>query len=333
LLKQIQGIDTIGIVQLGDDTEYEVYLIAQFTEWLQAAKVVAAGEIEPPPFIASYCNRCDWREHCRGVAQRRNDISLICGMRKTVRASLQEEGITTLDTLAKVQPSQLLHINGVGHKTAQMIVHQARAFVANEAIFLSRPILPEAAVELYFDVESVGFRQEDLRYYLFGWCVRDKQNSTLVYEYELAEEPQQEEEIWQRFLERIEATSGPVFHYTNYEQQTIKNLCRRYGDDPRARHLQERLVDLYPLVKNHVALPLKSYSIKSVAPWLGYNWTGVTQTASDTMIEYLRWRRTGDRTHLNNIVVYNEHDCRAMITVKDWLTDGSIEATQASFFD
>ena len=96
-------------------------------------------------------------------------------------------------------------------------------------------------------------------------------------------------------------------------------LKKRYGDDNRAMRLSDRLVDLLAIINNNLALPLKSYSIKAVAPWLGYHWTGNTQTAADTMIEYALWLRNQNRVHLDNILVYNRHDCRAMVVIKDWL--------------
>ncbi len=330
LLNQIQGVETTGIIQLGDNSQQSVTLTAEFDEWLQRAKVVSGGQVEPRPFIASYCNRCVWHQHCRGIAQRRQDISLISGVTRQVRSALRQEGISTLSDLAKVQPYNLLHIRGVGDKTSRMMVHRARAFLDNEAIHFGNLSLSNWPVEVYFDVESVqvgGFSQENIRYYLFGWCVRHNQSLTFEYEYELAEHPDQEAETWERFLERIDSIAGPVFHYSNYEKQTVNTLCSRYGTNPQAKRLQDRLTDLYPMITGNIALPLQSYSIKAVAPWLGYKWKGVTQTAADTMVEYSRWLKTSERTHLDNIVTYNEHDCRAMVVIKDWLAGFNLQTT------
>lgn len=319
LLHQIQGRSPVGIIQLGDHSQHKIKLEPEFEQWLFRARVIASGYREPSPFIASYCNRCEWRQHCHQLADQGEDLSLLPGIKRQLRTALHQEGIMTLSHLAKIEPNKLLHIKGIGSKTAQTMVYRSKAFLANEAIAFGKPILPQSDLEIYFDVESVGFRQDSIRYYLFGWGIRQGQSPTFEYEYELAEDPEQEAEIWQRFLDRIGYVVGPVFHYSNYEKRTIKTLCQRYGLDPRAEHLQSQLVDLYPLITNNIALPLESYSIKRVAPWLGYNWTGPTQTAAATMIEYSYWLRTGDRTHLSNILTYNEHDCRAMVTIKDWL--------------
>jgi len=322
LLKQIQGIETAGIIQLGDETEHPVHLAPEFDKWLRQAQLVASGQVEPPPFIAAYCNRCEWQAHCRKLAEDHRDISVIHGMSHPVRAVLRQEGISTLHDLATVEPDNLLHLRGVGKKTSRKFVHQARAYLGNEAICFGNFQIPDAPTETYFDVESMqvgGFGQGETRYYLLGWGTRRRGETDFVYEYELAEHPDQEAEIWERFLARIDATEGPVYHYSGYEKSTINQLCQRYGDDNRAMRLSNRLVDLLAIISNNLALPLKSYSIKAVAPWLGYQWTGNTQTAADTMIEYANWLRNQNRVHLDNILVYNKHDCRAMVVIKDWL--------------
>lgn len=265
----------------------------------------------------------NWRHPYRATNSQNQDISLIPGVTQKVRSGLQQEGIRTLSDLAQVNPQHLCHIKGIGSKSSRTMVYRARAFLANKAVSIHEFSLSNWPVELYFDVESVqigGYGQEATRYYLLGWCVRQDQSKTFDFHYELAEHPNHEGEIWQRFLERIDLLPGPVFHYSPYEKQTVKTLCNRYGADPRAQRLLERLTDLYPLIKNNIALPLKSYSIKAVAPWLGYQWTGATQTAEDSMFDYSDWLRTADRTYLDNILTYNEHDCRAMVVIKDWLT-------------
>ena len=72
-------------------------------------------------------------------------------------------------------------------------------------------------------------------------------------------------------------------------------------------------------VDNVVALPLRGYSLKDVAPWLGFAWTGKTQGAEDSMMEYLRWLEDGDSAHLDHIVQYNRDDCYATHRVYAWL--------------
>ena len=64
-------------------------------------------------------------------------------------------------------------------------------------------------------------------------------------------------------------TSGPVLMYTSYEKTVIKGLIDLFPDltEP-LQKIVDRLIDLYPIVKNHYYHPkmLGSWSIKAVLP-------------------------------------------------------------------
>jgi predicted RecB family nuclease len=141
----------------------------------------------------------------------------------------------------------------------------------------------------------------------------------LTFEYDLAHSRADECDMWESFLTRMDALNCPVYHYGGYEKSSIKRLMERYGADSRAYSLLDRLVDLERIVKDSVVLPLKGYSLKDVAPWLGFAWTGKTKGADDSMLEYIYWLGDGDTAHLDHILRYNEDDCYATIAVYNWL--------------
>jgi len=64
-------------------------------------------------------------------------------------------------------------------------------------------------------------------------------------------------------------TKGPVFVYTSYEQRVIDGLAERFPDLADAlQTINNRLVDLYPLAKNHFYHPdmRGSWSLKKLLP-------------------------------------------------------------------
>jgi uncharacterized protein len=73
------------------------------------------------------------------------------------------------------------------------------------------------------------------------------------------------------------------------------------------------------VIKHNVVLPLRGYSLKDVAPWLGFEWGGETQAADDSILEYLTYLESGRQRHLRNVLQYNEDDCRATAHIYDWL--------------
>lgn len=126
--------------------------------------------------------------------------------------------------------------------------------------------------------------------------------------------------MWDSFLQRMDALGGPVYHYGFYERTAISQLMERHSPgDPRALALLDRCIDLHKAIRASFVLPLHSESLKSVAPWLGYQWSGVTQQADDSIVEYVNYLDDGDEHHLQHILHYNEDDVRATLLIRDWL--------------
>lgn len=284
-----------------------------FEDKLEQARELAAGH-EPIPFISSACDNCDWREHCCPLAESARDVSLLPGIKRQVWIGLHERGMGTLRALAEATREQLITIRGIGDKTANQLINRAQAVTSGEAILLEEPDFPDARTEIFFDVESVPL--EGI-YYLMGTLIR--RNHKTTFEYELAEAHEGEEAMWKGFLRRISRTDGPIYHYGHYERTVIDALDKRYGPDDRVKDLHERMIDLSRSLQHCVVLPLTRYSLKDVAGWLGFRWSGTTASADDSIVEYINWLETGRRTHLNNILRYNEDDCKAALKVRDWL--------------
>ncbi len=277
-------------------------------------RTLAAGH-EPKPFISSQCTSCPWREVCLPLAERSRDVSLIPGLRRKVWESLHARGLGRLPDLAAASAEEVARIKGVSKEGAVQIIQQARALAEGRHIVLDHPALPPPTDgEIFFDVESVpleGFT------YLLGTLTRH--GDGYHYTCDLARAPQDEAAMWQSFLQRMDGHTAPVYHYGSFERTTINQLMKRYGKDGRAQALLGRMVDLNKVLKASAVLPLRGYSLKEVAPWLGFRWSGETQAADESMVEYYRWLETGEERHLENIQRYNEDDLRATLRVRDWL--------------
>ncbi len=284
-----------------------------FAEALAHVRMLAGGE-EPRPFLASVCHSCAWHNLCRPLAEESRDVSLIPGLQRRVWSALHARGLGTLNALAAASPESLLDIRGVGDLTARSLVVRARALHSGDAQRIGNPDLPASQPVIFFDVESVP--PEGL-YYLMGTLIRVDDETHFTYE--LAASAEDELRMWESFLARLQATPGPVIHYGNYERTVIQQLDRRYGPNPQAARLLERLVNLQTVLEQTVVLPLSSYSLKQVAPLIGYAWREDPLGGEDSMLAYLAWLEDGNRSHLENILRYNEDDCRATAYIYDWL--------------
>jgi len=273
---------------------------------------------EPEVFISRQrCHLCHWQSHCYGLAQSQKHLSLVPGVTPSRYESLQKLGIQSLSQLAYSAVTPLEDL--LGPALAQQLQRQALALAENRPFRRSntRSIsLPQAPVELYFDIEAEPERNLD---YLLGVLVVEGE-SQRFYGF-LAENPEQEGEIWQTFLALMaQYSAAPIFHFSEYEAETLKRLAKLYpspGLD--LRRLLGRCWDLHQIVTTQAICPVENYSLKSLANWLGFQWRDSAASGDQSVCWYDQWLTTQNYVYLERIVQYNEDDCRATWRLKQWL--------------
>ena len=131
----------------------------------------------------------------------------------------------------------------------------------------------------------------------------------------------QKQLIWQQFLNLVnQYPQAPIYHFCAYEVDTVKNLGKLYRTPhSQIRPILSRFIDIYEQLIQSVALPIDSYALKAIARWLGFAWREQEANGAKCIYWYDKWLETGDRSLLTIIQDYNEDDCRATRTVKDWL--------------
>ncbi len=301
-------------------------------DWIQTLESPQAPEV----FISRQrCSLCRWFTQCYAIAKSEQHLSLLPGVTPSRYIQLQALNFVSVESLAKASPSELEILEGFDSKSAQQLVLQAQSLVENRPIFLpfeedkgtrrqkdkGKDLFLSSStvgVELYFDIEA----EPDLNLdYMLGVLVVDRQAETETFYSLLAERPQDEELIWQQFLELVwQYPQAPIFHFCSYEVDTVKRLAKLYHTPrERVQPIIERFVDVYEQVTQRVALPVESYALKSIARWLDFEWHDPQANGSQCICWYDQWLETGDRTFLDFIQRYNEDDCQATRHVKDWL--------------
>ncbi len=303
----------------------------------------------PEVFISRQkCNFCGWLTQCYAEAKAEQHLSLLPGVTPSRYSDLQTINLFTLESLARANPDEIDTLPSFEGRSAQQLVLQAQSVKLNSPIILpsgsageikktlptptSQTVLrdllqskysppnPEpliAPIELYFDIEA----QPDLNLdYLLGVVVVDRLANTEKYYAFLAENQAQEEPIWQQFLDLVaQYPQAPIFHFCPYEVDTVKRLAKLYHTpNEQILILLERFIDVYEQVIHTVVLPTESYTLKTVARWLGFEWRNPEANGSQSILWYDKWLETGDRTLLDAIAQYNEDDCLATRHLKDW---------------
>ncbi|HEY9652838.1 MAG TPA: TM0106 family RecB-like putative nuclease [Coleofasciculaceae cyanobacterium] len=337
LLAAVQGVlPSTGSLILRSQSSYSV----KMEKWIPLMQEVLSECIqtlvfrqEPELFISRQkCGLCRWHSSCHAIAQRERHLSLLPGVTPARYRELQELGVTTVESLAESEISTLE--SAVGREVASALVQQAQSTLQNRPMlrqqtvefagtfesFLPNNKLPTASVELYFDIEAQPELPLD---YLLGILVVDRRNQTETFHALLADEPQDEALIWQQFLDLVQSyPEAPIFHFADYEVETVKRLARLYRTSYQPlQPLLSRFVDMHQRVLSTVMLPVESYSLKHLARWLGFEWRDPEITGSKCVCLYDEWLETRDRSLLTLIQRYNEDDCRATYVLKNWLAD------------
>ncbi|MDY6782998.1 MAG: TM0106 family RecB-like putative nuclease [Cyanobacteriota bacterium] len=335
ILARIQGLlPTTSRIVVRSRREYDVDLnnwLPRLAEILSQCYATLSNPVEPELFISRQrCSLCQWHSSCYAIASSQRHLSLVPGITPSRYQSLRECGVTSLTQLATVSASQI-ESERIDADLTQQLQQQARSLLADKPLpkpqFYSLGTLPTASVELYFDIEAEPERNLD---YLLGVLLVDRQAKTEQFYPFLAETPEEEGLIWEQFLTLTERYSdAPIFHFSDYEIETVKRLGSQYQTPSnRLNSVLSRLVDLHEWTMESATMPVESYSLKSLAGWLGFQWRDRGASGEATVCWYDRWLVSGDRTLLEAIVRYNEDDCRATYRLKQWLEQFLLNAPQ-----
>ncbi len=326
LLEHLQGTRPEEAYVLNGSGTRIGFMLREFEEQFRNAvkdiRKTLAGD-PPPPHVASSCKQSPWFKECLAFAEKQDDVALLYNVKKKVVMALREHGVKTVHDAALIEPNRLAKEDRLFKPALlERIVLQARA-LKEKRHFIRKPIdLPEAPLEIFFDIEGDPLRQVE---YLFGFLVRREGSKEEKYEYQVAERPEDEAKMWAEFLVWVNALEDDyvVYHYGTYELTRIIQLEGRHGcpleQVAALNRFRDRLVDLNELVKETVVFPLYFYSIKDIGKYIGFTREGAIAGGGESVAFYEDWLKTGDRKKLDDIILYNKEDVVATRYLKDWL--------------
>ncbi|KAF2957467.1 hypothetical protein AS159_07295 [Thermotoga sp. Ku-13t] len=247
---------------------------------------------DPKP--SSLCKTCPYVVECCEALIQKKDLIAIHGLNERTRLRLLREGIEDLQDLVQVQK-----LKDFSKEMLEKLKKKAQALLERRPILLQPlPSFPEG---LFLDIESHVTAGYD---YLFGILKEDE------YIPFLCEDKDQEGIVFNRVLDFLLSENGPIYHYCAYEPAHFKQLAETYGLEKKYHQMKKRFVDVYQILSNHVALPLFSYSLKSVARYWNFEWR--TKLDGWRACKYFQlWLVTREPSLLDTVLKYNEDDVRA----------------------
>lgn len=304
------------------------------------AEVLALKQMATEPYEPvgwSKCGSCSFTEICWSRALEQQDVSLVMDVDQGLARQLHVEGIRTAGELVAGYDTQQLselkrpwgtRQQKVGKK-ADRILLNANVLTCRQEKLLASPSLPASENFVMFDLEGLPPQLDDLeKVYLWGMQVYGKKPGTFQ-GVTSGFGPDGDREGWENFLQTSDAIFAeygdiPFVHWHHYERVHIEMYVQRYRDSAGiAARVLRNLLDLLPITKASVILPLPSYSLKIVEQYVGFKRTQDEYGGSWAMAQFILATETNDENERNarmdEILKYNEEDLAATWAVFEWL--------------
>jgi predicted RecB family nuclease len=298
-------------------------------------KQMAAEPYEPVGW--SKCGTCGFNDTCWTRALEQQDVSLVMDVDQGLARQLHSEGIcTAAELVAGYDATRLSELKRpwgakqqkVGKK-ADRILLNAEVLTTKQERLLASPSLPASENFVMFDLEGLAPQLDDLeKIYLWGMQVYGRKPGKFL-GVTSGFGADGDREGWERFLQTADAIFAeygdiPFLHWHHYERVHIDMYVKRFGDPAGvAARVLRNLLDLFPITKASVVLPLPSYSLKVVEQYVGFKRTQDEFGGSWSMAQYILATETDDVARrdslMSEILKYNCEDLAATWAVFEWL--------------
>ena len=297
---------------------------------LSARTLELLGDSPEPDLLLthSHCQHCDHYAHCWDRAEAEHRVEVVPMVTRARAALLHEEGIRTFDQLAARTPESFTHPDLKPY--AALLLAEARAWATQAPVWLRDPGLPRDRTPVWFDVESDSEGElATVPVYLWGLAVEngEARAETVLAELDAAGD----RDAWQRFVARTlevfrQHADAVWVHWNNAEPMWLERYIARLGAPDEFVKLVRApgaMFDLHRALERSVRLPLRSTSIKFVAPWLGFHWSNPDADAAWSTAQLHRAREAADPAErerlLAEVARYNADDLWAMRAVWKWM--------------
>jgi predicted RecB family nuclease len=296
-----------------------------------------AGSEPYSPVGWTKCDGCGFHDLCWQRARNRRDISMVSGVDQRLSIALHDKGIHSVDeflsafderSLSELQRPSGNKTQRVGKKSKAIIV-MAQTMASGKECILQSPAIPDRPSYVMFDLEGLPPQLDEIeKVYLWGFQVfgenpGDYQAATAGFGAD------GDRQGWKKFLANAKGVFTqygdlPFVHWHHYEHVLLNKYVIRFGDpEGTAARVERNLLDLLPITKGSIALPLPSYSLKVVEQYVGFTRTQTEYGGDWAMAKYIEAIETQDEDLraqiLEQILLYNREDLNATWTVLQWL--------------
>lgn len=297
-------------------------------------ELIFKGNSTNKPALAGDCKLCPWYNSCKDWCIKNNDITNVFYVGRSNRDTINNDlFIDRVDELFDLNVSDLMKkkvtdkhfLYRIGEKSLNRIIQRATILEkTKEPVAYGLIDLPTVGYELFFDIEDDP-TQEFI--YLHGVYERTPDGERFIDFTATEISDEAEKNAWQKFWDYIDSLPKDdfaVYYYSQHEKTSYKKLQKRYPEIISAEKVEEffsnpNVIDLYKIVLSQTDWPVSSYSLKSLAIYLGFKWRDETPSGALSIQWFNEYLDKKDPEMLKRILEYNEDDCKATMVLKDSL--------------
>lgn len=296
-------------------------------ERLLAVKQLAEETYEPVGW--SKCGPCGFNERCWNKAEANGDVALLPDVDQSLARTLNRINVCTrkdlLSTFDVAHLAELKRPYGKSERrvgaAAERILQFAEAMDKQEEKILAAPAIPQLPNYVMFDLEGMPPHLDELdKIYLWGVRAFGEKPSEFMPAVS-GFGPNGDKESWLCFLQnakKIFELYGdiPFVHWASYEKTYLLKYIRRYGDvDGTAARVIANLLDLLPITRDSIILPVPSFSLKVIEQYVGYKRKQAEFGGQWAMATFIEATETSDERKrgelMDEILAYNQEDLEA----------------------
>lgn len=311
--------------------EFQYTLSNAKARYLDFIRSGAKGSVGEP---CSACGYCGWRDHCEGIWEDADHLSLVAGISRGQIDKLRAAGIDSVEALAKTPEGA--RIPKMSADTFARLRAQAALQVearTGERRVEVLPVQPDRGfarlpapdpADLFFDLEGDPLFPGGLEY-LWGIHYREEGQSRFIAEW--AHDRDAERQVFERIVDLLTAhvnahPQAHIYHYAAYEVTALRRLSTAYATREEAVDAllrAEKFVDLYSVARHAIRTSQPSLSLKALEAFFAETRDEAVTKADQSIVFYHRWRETRDGKLLQDILDYNLVDCENTEGLRNWL--------------
>jgi predicted RecB family nuclease len=320
-----------GWVDLGEFAHITARLKRQYEAFIDSG---ATGTTAQP---CAGCGQCPYQSQCEAEWRAADAVHFVAGIAASQRQKLETKDISSLQGL--VDTKLTAKDFGIGEEAFARIKRQAELqakgrqtqalYVETKAYETGKGFAllpPSEDGDLYYDIEGDPLYEQTGLEYLHGvWGPfgGGQTRYTAFWAHDHDQEKASFEALMDGFAAHLKLyPQARIYHYAPYEKTALRRLSTRYAtrESELDQMLREnRFVDLYAVVRQGIMASVESYSIKKIEAFYNISRDEAVTSGGDSIVEYERWRETGDQRILADLAAYNEKDVVSTEALRFWL--------------